>query len=367
MKQMLAFIRKEAFHILRDRRSMMILLIMPVIQILLFGSALSTEVRNVKVAVVDPSKDEVTAVIKERIKASEYFEIVGNLDSPEMINDAFNEGRIDLAVVFSSGFAEGLVRGDAAIQLIADGTDPNQASLLTGYASGILSSYASEQLGGMLAGALIRPEIKMLYNPQTKSSYNFVPGVLGLIMMLICAMMTSVSIVREKETGTMEVLLSSPMKPIYIILAKAVPYIILSLLNFISIMVLSVTVLDVPVRGSFLLLLGISLLFILLCLSLGLLISTLVKTQMAAILASGMGLMTPVMLLSGLIFPIASMPGILQGVSTLVPARWYIQAVRKVMIQGVGFQFVSIEVLILSLMTLVLLTLALRKFNIRLN
>lgn len=368
MKQFRSFVRKEYYHIFRDKRTMLILLAMPIIQILLFGFAITTEVKDVKVALFDPSRDASTQLIKERIRASEYFIIAEELTSIDQINDVFKYGKIDLVIVFSENFAENLLqKGEAKVQLIADGTDPNQASLLTGYASGILSSYQQELMERYKVSFRIIPEVKMLYNPQLKSAYNFVPGVMGLILMLICAMMTSIAIVREKETGTMEILLSSPMRPIYIILAKVVPYFTLSIVNLITILLLSVFVLGVPVAGSLFWLTTVSLLFILVALALGIFISTMVSTQMAAMLASGMGLMLPTMLLSGIIFPIESMPSILQWISAVVPARWYIGAVKKIMIQGVEIQFVAKELFVIITMAIMLIMLSLRKFKIRLN
>jgi ABC-2 type transport system permease protein len=347
---------------------MLILLVMPVIQIILFGFAITTEVKNTKVAVFDPSKDITTERIKEKIQASQYFTIVDELTNPDDINNVFKSGNINLVIVFSENFADNLLHtGEAAIQLVADGTEPNQASMLTGYASNILSSYQQELTEQYQIPYRIVPEIKMLYNPQSKSAYNFVPGVMGLILILICAMMTSIAIVREKETGTMEVLLSSPLKPIYIILAKAVPYFTLSIVNLITILLLSVYVLGVPIQGSMFWLILTSLIFIFLALSLGLLISTVVESQMAAMLVSGMGLMMPIMLLSGMVFPIESMPEILQWISAIVPARWYIEAVKKLMIQGVEVQYVIKEISIITLMAVTLMIISLKKFKTRLS
>lgn len=347
---------------------MLILLGIPVVQMLLFGFAITTEVKDVQVAVFDPSKDVATRQIIEKFRASSYFDFVGELTDVDEINDIFKYGKINLVIVFSDNFAENLMRtGDASVQLITDGTEPNQASMITGYASNILASYQQSLSEQGKTPFRIVPEIKMLFNPQSESAYNFVPGVMGMILMLICAMMTSIAIVREKETGTMEVLLASPMRPIFIILAKAVPYFVLSILNLITILLLSVFVLGVPVAGNIFSLMFISLVFIFLALSLGLLISTLVDTQMAAILASGMGLMMPTMILSGLVFPIESMPAVLQWISAIVPARWYIEAIRKIMIQGVGIEFVMREFGILAVMTCFLLVLSLKKFKTRLS
>lgn len=250
MKQFISFIRKEFFHIFRDRRTMLILLGMPIVQIILFGFAITTEVKNVRVAVLDPSNDVVTRRIIDRMDASEYFTVIRRLHSPADMEASFGRGEIDMALVFSERFSDKLYTGEARVQLVSDATDPNMATMQAGYAANIISSAGQEMLLPGVHAAAIVPQLKLLYNPQMKSAYNFVPGVMGLILMLICAMMTSISIVREKETGTMEVLLVSPVKPLFIILAKAVPYFVLSFVNLTTILLLSVYVLDVPVAGS---------------------------------------------------------------------------------------------------------------------
>ena len=370
MKQFIAFVRKEFYHIFRDRRTMLILLGMPVVQIILFGFAISTEVRNVRVAVLDPSNDVMTRRIIDQLEASEYFKIERLVHSPEELETVFREGDADMAVVFSPQFMDDMYSGDAQVQLVADATDPNMATTRTNYASGVIASVQQEMLREILSksqaasmssgvsvvsssGGTLVPDLKLLYNPQMKSTYNFVPGVMGLILMLICAMMTSISIVREKETGTMEILLVSPVRPLFVILSKAVPYFVLSFVNLVTILLLSVYVLEVPVAGSLFWLIAVSLLFIFVSLALGLLISSVTRTQVAAMLASGLILMMPTMILSGMIFPIESMPLVLQGISAILPARWYIQAVRKLMIEGVDVTLVMQEIGILALMAVV--------------
>lgn len=368
MVQFISFVKKEFYHIFRDKRTVLILLVMPVVQIILFGFAITTEVKDIRIALFDPSDDVSTQQIKARFEASSYFTVVEELTTLDQINDIFKYGKINLVIVFSENFSDNLLHtGEAAVQLVADGTEPNQASTFTRYASAVLDSYRQELAQQHQLPCRIVPEIRMLYNPQMKGAYNFVPGVMGLILILICAMMSSISIVREKETGTMEVLLSSPLKPVTIIAAKLVPYFVLSIVNLATILLLSVYVLDVPVSGSLFWLSFTSLLYIFLALSLGLLVSTVVKTQMAAMLVSGMGLMMPVMILSGMVFPIESMPEILQWISTLVPARWYIEAVKKIMIQGVEVRFVARELFILGAMAFVIMTLSLKKFKSRLS
>lgn len=369
MKQFFSFVRKEFYHILRDRRTIVILLIMPIIQILLFGFAISTELKNAKVALLDFSGDTETTRLVARIDASQYFDVVASYHSIDEVNAAFRRGEINIALVVPADFARSLYQEEGAtLQVIADGTEPNQAGLMTTYMGGIIASYQQDLgLNPRAKGIIIKPTTRMLYNPQGKSSFNFVPGVMGLVFILISAMMTSISIVREKEKGTMEILLTSPMKPMSIILAKAVPYLTLSLVNLATILLLAVYVLEVPIAGSGLGLVALSILYIGLALALGLLISSLVETQMAAMLASGMGLMMPIMILSGMMFPIESMPRILQWISAAVPARWYILGVKKIMIQGLDLAYVQTEFLVLGLMTLVLTIVSIKLFKTRLQ
>lgn len=369
MKQFFSFVRKEFYHILRDRRTVAILLGMPVMQILLFGFAISTELKNARVAVLDFSGDAETTELLARVDASPYFDVLASYHSMHDVDAAFRRGEIDMALVLPSDFARDLYRpGGARLQLIADGAEPNQASMMVAYIGGIIASCQQELGLSPKAGrVVIAPTTRMLYNPQGKSSFNFVPGVMGLVFILISAMMTSISIVREKELGTMEILLTSPIRPLYIILAKAMPYLLLSLVNLATILLLSVYVLGVPIVGSLPALISLTLIYIFLSLALGLLISSVVETQMAAMLASGMGLMMPIMLLSGMMFPIESMPRILQLLSNVVPARWYILGVKKIMIQGLDFAHVQTEFAILALMAVALMAVSLKLFRIRLQ
>lgn len=367
MREFGAFVKKEFYHILRDKRTMLIVLVMPVVLIILFGFALSTEVRNVNIAILSPSSDPTVRQIAERLDASEYFTVTQWLDRPEEIDEVMKSGEVQLVVAFGQNFSGGMLSPDGSqMQLIVDASDANMAQSYTSYASGIIAAFGNEMASGGTESGILT-QVQFLYNPQMKSAYNFVPGIMGLIMMLICAMMTSISIVREKEKGTMEVLLVSPVKPLFIILAKAVPYFVLSFVNLTTILLLSVYVLNVPVAGSLFWLVVVSLLFIFVSLALGLLISTVTRTQVAAMLVSGLMLMMPTMLLSGMIFPIESMPVILQAISAVLPARWYIQAVRKLMIEGVDVSLVLMEVGILATMAVLLITVSFKKFKHRLE
>lgn len=341
---------------------------MPIVQIILFGFALTTEVKDAQIAVYDLSKDVSTRQIIQKIQANEYFTLVKYLDSPNQIEQVMKEGKASMVLVFDSDFHANLLStGEAAIQIIADATDPNQATTMTNYATSILNQYQQEMASQRNASIRIVTQTRMLYNPQMEGAYNFVPGVMGMILMLICAMMTSIAIVREKEKGSIEILLTSPVKPIFIIISKAVPYFTLSVVNLIVILLLSVFVLKVPIAGSLFLIFFTSFLFILVALLLGLLISNLAETQVAAMLISGMGLMMPTMLLSGMMFPIESMPMVLQYLSSIMPARWYIEIIKKLMIQGVDGVYILKEFIILVVMILCLLAASLKTFKVRLQ
>lgn len=367
MKQLLSFIKKEVLHILRDKRTILILLIMPVVQILLFGFAMTMEVKNIKVAVSYQYGDDWAEKITARISASEYFNIVKTINNPLDISSFFKKEKIDTIIVFSDDFSSEIHKGGiSSVQIINDASDPNQASTVTSYISAIISSFQNE-IAGRAQPVRINTELKMLYNPELKGSYNFVPGVMALVLTLICAMMTSISIVREKEFGTMELLLVSPMKPAYIIISKIVPYFIISTINLLTIIILAVMLLDMPVRGSFMLLMAVSFLFIFVCLTIGIFISSLVSNQAAAMLISGMGMMMPVMLLSGMLFPLDSMPKFLQIISDFVPASWYFTIVKKIMIEGQGLMDIIKEIIILTIMLAVLVIASIKKFKVRLG
>lgn len=369
MKQFLVFTQKEFYHILRDRWTMVILLLLPVLMIILFGFGITTEIKNAKFAVYDPSHDLATQKIINKIETSEYFSLHTYISDPDKIESVFQKGDVVLLIVFSERFYENMLHtGEAQILLIADGTDPNTASTLTSYASRLIAAYQQEQLNGRGSPPFqINTEVKLLYNPTMKGAYSTVPGVIGMILILICAMMTSVSIAKEKELGTMEVILVSPMPPILIIISKVIPYFTISIINFINVLLLAVYALDVPIVGSLWLLFFIATLYIFVSLALGLLISSLVDKQIAALLISVMGLMLPVVLLSGLMFPIESMPMPLQVIAQIIPAKWFIVAMKNVMIKGLGISSILNELAVLSGMAIVLVIASLKKFKIRLE
>ena len=344
-----AFVIKEAKHILRDKRTMLILFGMPVVLMLLFGFAITTDVKNVRTVVVCSEMSPRTQQAVERLSQSEYFIITQTVNTPHEAEQLIRNQKADMALVFAQ---------DHGVQIMVDGCDPNMAQQWTTYAQQTLAPANS---------SLFTLHSSLLYNPQMRSAYNFVPAIMGMLLMLICAMMTSISIVREKERDTMEVLLVSPVKPLMVIIAKAVPYLVMAFAILITILLMARFVLEVPLAGSLFWIIIVSLIYILLALSLGLLISNVAQTQLVALLLSAMVLLMPVVMLSGMLFPVESMPAVLQWISAMVPPRYYIQAMRKLMIMGVGIREVAQEVAILSGMTILLLTIALKKFKQRLE
>jgi ABC-2 type transport system permease protein len=366
---MSGFIIKEFYHIFRDVRTMIILFGMPVIQVLLFGFALTNEIKNAGIAVLDPSKDVVTTEIISKITASDYFQLVSNLEQEGQIEEKFREGKIKQVIVFEDQFARKLEKEKkAGVHIIGDASDPNTANLLVSYTSGIIRDYQSGLIqSGAASPMMITPEPMMMFNEELKGVFMFVPGIITVLLMLVCAMMTSISIAREKELGTMEVLLVSPLQPIQIIIGKVTPYVLLSLVNAVSILLMGYFIFGVPIRGSLVLLLGETILFIFMALSMGILISTIAKNQQVALMISLAGLMLPTILLSGFIFPVENMPLVLQWLSNIMPSKWFIIIIRGIMIKGAGFIYLWKETLVILLMIVIFIGLSIKNFKIRLE
>lgn len=368
MKRFLAFVKKELKHILRDYRTLLILFGMPVAQILLFGFAITNEIKDAKIAILDFSKDNHTRQISNKILSSGYFLLYYNLNSVNDIEPAFKEGIIKEAIIFEPDFGVNLEKLNLAnVQIVADASDPNLANMLIGYTSSIIQDYQHELSQDKKLPPIINTDIKMLYNPNLKSVFMFVPGLMAVILLLVSAMMTSISIAKEKELGTMEVLLVSPLNPLQIIVGKVIPYFLIALINYIVVIVLAKYVFLVPIAGSIVLLVLESVLFLITALSLGILISTISNNQQTALMISLSALMLPTIILSGYIFPIENMPLPLQIISNILPAKWFIIIVRGIMLKGVSFQYIYIETLVLIGMTLFFVLLSVKKFKIRLE
>jgi len=366
MKTFIAFVNKEFKHIFRDKRTLIILFGMPIVLVTLFGFAITTEIKNAQISLLDLSHDIYSKKLQNKIAASGYFQIKHQLSNYNQIEKSFATQNIKLVVVIGSDFGKHLVNNqDATVQIITDASDPNTANILTNYLQAIIQNFLLET--GTLQTAGLKVESRMLYNPENKSVFMFVPGVMTIILMLVSAMMTSITIAREKELGTMEILLVSPLKPFVITMGKVIPYLVLSLINAITILLLGLFVFNMPMNGSYLLLFSEIFLFVLSSLTLGLLISTLTDSQQTAMLGSMMGLMLPTILLSGFIFPISSMPEILQIISHIIPAKWFIIIIKSIMLKGAGLESIAFETGVLVFITLILGVLTVKKFNVRLE
>ena len=368
MKRFFGFVKKEFLHIFRDVRTMIILFGIPVAQLLLFGTVITNEIKDAHIAIYDQSKDEVTREITAKLLSSGYFVLDQYLESTNDVEAIFKKGQVKEVLIFESNFAQTLEReGKANIQVIADASDPNMGKLLAGYTSGIINDYILKEMGELKLPMQIEPEVRMYYNESLESVHLFVPGIMAMILMLISAMMTSISITREKELGTMEILLVSPLRPVQIILGKVAPYLALSIINAAIILIIGHFAFGVPIHGSWILLMGESILFILMALCLGILISSIANSQMVAMFISMIGLMLPTILLSGFIFPIENMPMPLQVLSNLMPPRWFIVILKNIMLKGTGFLYIWKETLILIAMAAVFTAIAVRKFKVRLE
>ncbi|MCD6090745.1 MAG: ABC transporter permease [Bacteroidales bacterium] len=362
------FIIKEFLQIFRDKRSLIILFGIPIIQVLLFGFALKNEIRDVPIAILDNSKDLYSQQLITKILSSEYFILEENVQSEKAIENAFRKGKIKQLIVIENNFTENLERENRAkIQLILDASDPNTAGMINSYTSAIISNFEREINPSFAGVPMIIPETQMRYNPKLDSVFMFVPGVITIVLMLVSAMMTSISIAREKELGTMEVLLVSPIKPIQIILGKVFPYVILSFISALIILGLAFTVFEMPIVGNIPLLLAESLLFIIMALSLGIFISTAANSQQVAMLLSMFALLLPSILLSGFIFPLKNMPDIIQYIGYAMPPKWFVIIIKNIMIKGNGIGSVWKETLIILGFTVFFIGLSIKKFKIRLE
>lgn len=367
MKALLGLLRKEGYHILRDRRTLAVVVLMPVVQVVLFGFAIRTDVRDIRLAVVDPAPDHVTVELRHRLEASDAFRTVAVLPTTDALHGLLQRDAAHLAIVFEPDFAGRLARGlPARVQIIADATEPNSASTRQNYALAVIRSYERE-LGAFGPGVRIVPQRRMRFDPTAESSHLFVPGLMAFVLTIISALMTAISLTREKETGTMEALLVSPLKPWQIIVGKVVPYLAIGFVSILLVIAEARLIFDVPLRGSLALLLGEGMLFILVSLSLGMLISSRTSSQRVAMLGALLGTMLPTMLLSGFIFPIESMPGVLRWISNVIPAKWFVTIARSIMLKGVALDYLWPHTLVLCAMALILLTLSTRSFHVRLE
>ena len=382
MKALKGLLRKEGYHILRDRRTLVVLLALPVVQVVLFGFAIRTDVNDVRLAIVDPAPDRATIELRNRFSSSGVFRTVAVVSRTSELDPLFETGAAQQAVVFEAGFANDLGSGEPAhILIISDTTEPNTGSLVQAYAQAVIEGYqrelssagppasalrASARQGGPALPVAIVPDVRMRFNPTRESSNLFVPGLMAFVLTIISSLMTAISLTREKETGTMEALLVSPLRPWEIIVGKVAPYLVVGFASVVAVLVEARLVFRVPLRGSVPLLLGEGALFILVSLALGILVSARTSSQRVAMMGALLGTMLPNVLLSGFIFPVESMPLPLQLIAYVVPGRWFVLIARGIMLKGIGLAYLWRETLILAVMAAVLLVASTRSFKERL-
>ncbi|MGI9042216.1 MAG: ABC transporter permease [Gemmatimonadales bacterium] len=367
MRPFLGFVRKETLHLLRDRQTLAILILLPLVQVLIFGFAVRTDVREIPIVVVDPTPDVATLELRERVAASERFRLVAVAPSTRELDSQFQEGSVRQALVLPRDVERRLGRGDTlAVQLLTDGSDPNTGGIMQGYATAVLRRWHADATPAA-RGLRIEVATRMRFNPTLESAHLFVPGLVAFVLTIVSALMTAISITREKETGTMEMLLVSPIRPAAIVAGKVTPYIVLGFVSVLLVLVAARAVFEVPLQGSLLLLLAESGLYIVTSLALGIVISTRAPTQRTAMLAALAGLLMPTLMLSGFIFPLESLPSPLQALSHIVPARWFLVVVRGIMLKGAGLPTLWQETLILAGITVLLLIAGSRRLTIRLD
>ena len=367
MTPLRAFVMKELWHILRDRQTLAILLLMPLVQVVLFGYALRSDVNDIRLAVIDPTPDHASLALRNRFAATGRFRIVADAPRPEVVEPLFRRGQAEMALVVEPDFASNLERGlPARLLLVTDASDPNTGTTMQAYARRVIDDYQTD-LSEQRQGVRIEPRVRMRFNPTLESVNLFIPGLIALVLTLVSALMTAISLSREKERGTLEILLVSPLRPHQIIVGKVLPYLLLALANVVTALVAAWMIFDVPFRGSVPLLIGESLIYSIVSLALGVLIAARTPSQRAAMVGALMGTMLPNVLLSGMIFPIASMPGWLTPLSNIVPAKWFIVIARGIMLKGVGLTYLWRETLVLLGMMVFLLSVAIRSFKPRLG
>lgn len=364
--RILPIVRKEFIHIFRDPRSLTIILLMPVIMLIVFGYAFNSDLNDIKLGVLDYSRSQASRHLIDKFVCTEYFTLECYCKSQDEVQRLIDEGKIQLAIIVPRDYDQSILSNFATpVQVLIDGSNSQSATIIQNYVSLILSDITAENSAGFRLPLDVR--LNVWYNPELKTVHFFVPGIIAMILMMISALLTSIAIAREKEDGTLEQILVSPIKAHEIIIGKVIPYIGLAFLDGLMIIVLGVLVFRVPFQGNVLLLLVLSLVYIYTALSFGILISTVAASLRVAMLVTLATTIMPTMILSGFIFPIESMPRLLQFITMLVPARYFLVIVRGIMLKGIGFNYLWEAVLMLFLMGSLFMAISAKRFKGRLE
>jgi len=359
-------VRKEFIQLFRDRRMFVPLFLAPVIQLILFGYAATIDIKHISLAVVDYDRTQESRALVSSFIESGYFDLVAEPDASQSVDHLLQTGKAQAALIFPSDFARHLKGGRSSpLQILIDGTDANSATIIQNYVSLILAKYTEAVVTEMMMrrpGGMILLEPRVWYNPELKSSVWMVPGVVSLILLLTTLILTSMAITKERELGTLEQLIVSPIKPIELILGKMIPFVIVGFCDVILVLVAGKLVFNMPIRGNLAFLLACATVFLLTTLGLGLFVSTVSRTQ-GQVMMTAMFFMMPAMLLSGVFSPIEGMPQIVQYLTYVNPLRYFGRIVRGILLKGNGFSILWPELLVLFVMGIVTIVLSSLRFK----
>ncbi len=365
LRRILAIANKEILHILRDPRTLAIVFAMPVMMVLLFGYALNMDVKHIPVAIIDQDNTPESRRIIKSFGVSEYYDIMSNLKNSGEISELFQKRKIKAAIVIPKGFANDLIRYPFThIQILVDGSDPTFGNAIVNYSTLVTLSYSLDDPD---VQKIIPLEVreKFLYNEELEGATFIIPGLVAVILMMICALLTSITISREKETGTMDVLLVSPIRPMEIIIGKVIPYVVLAFLDGLFILIFAKIIFAVPLRGNLLLLAALSVLYVYCALGIGVFISSVAPTQQVAMMAALVSTILPSIILSGFIFPIFSMPALIRAVTYIVPAKYYMEIIRGILLKSSSFDVLKEQVVFLAMLGTFFLAVATARFKTR--
>lgn len=358
-----ALVKKEFIHIIRDPRSLAMAFLMPLILLILFGYAITMDIKTLNLAVYDQDKSAASRNYLEGFPASSYFSVVAAAESHAEVRALLDQGRVHLALVIPRHFARDLEQGRTTkVQLLADGSDANTATIALGYAEAVTNRFSTARLGSKIELA-VDNRLRVWYNPELKSRWFIIPGLIAVIMTVITALLTSLTVSREWESGTMEQLIATPVQPIELFLGKMAPYFVIGVLDVLFSVAMGVWVFDVPLRGSFLFLLGVTTMFLIGGLSLGIMVSTIAKSQLVASQLAMVVTFLPAFLLSGFLYSIDNMPRFLQVVTHVVQARYFVEVLKNIFLKASPPSFVADDLIFLGLFAGVVFAVALGKFR----
>lgn len=371
-------LRKEVIHVRRDPRSLWLALGMPIVLLLLFGYAVKIDISHIALGIVDQDNTSLSRELRSRIQSTEYFDFLYLLPSYSGAERLLNQGKVKIVIVIPAHFARDLGRGqNTSLQLLVDGSNNNTALIALGYLSRLIQTFSTSLVLEMVKSrggdatasgfASVNPEFRIWYNPELRSTNYIVPGLIAVVMIIVSAMLTSLTVAREWETGTMEQLISTPARPLEIIIGKLIPYFLLGIVQITLVVLIGIVVFAVPLKGNIGFLFIASSVFLLNGLGMGLFISTITKSQQLAFQLSLLLTLLPSFILSGFIFPISSMPKIIQYATYLIPARYFLIVLRGIFLKGIGLEILWPQFLMLIFFAAAILTVCAKRLRLSLE